>query len=74
MSASHKERESEDFIAPEGIIFRQIDQKTGLLSTDKCRNPIREAYLPGTEPRQYCSETTAGPEQPEPDDEIAEKP
>lgn len=60
-----KDTEPEDFIAPEGIIFRQIDPKTGLLSTDRCQASIREAFLPGTEPRKYCEE--AAPLQDEPD-------
>ena len=74
MKMAHQEREAEDFTVPEGIVFRQIDQKTGLLSTDKCGNPVREAYLPGTEPREYCSETTTKAEPPEPVDEAPEKP
>lgn len=65
MKRAVKDTEPEDFIAPEGIIFRQIDPKTGLLSTDRCQASIREAFLPGTEPRKYCEEGT--PLQDEPD-------
>jgi penicillin-binding protein 1A len=54
------ERESDDFFVPEGIIFKQVDPNTGLLSTDNCPSSIREAFLPGTEPRKYC-EDAAGP-------------
>ncbi len=53
---------SEDFAAPEGIIFKQIDPDTGLLSTENCRTSIRQAYLPGTEPRRYCDESFRPPE------------
>ncbi len=47
----------EDFIAPDDILFKQIDPRTGLLSTEICKQSVREAFLPGTEPRQYCNET-----------------
>lgn len=56
-------REPEDFAAPAGILFRQVDPATGLLSTEQCSNPVREAFLPGTEPRQYCAEATATAEE-----------
>lgn len=57
MKRAHSGRETEDFAAPGGIIFKQIDPRTGLLSTESCGKSVREAYLPGTEPRQYCDET-----------------
>jgi penicillin-binding protein 1A len=49
--------ESEEFAVPDGVIFREVDITTGLLSTEHCRQSVREAFLPGTEPRQYCAET-----------------
>jgi len=64
MKKAHSGRETEDFAAPAGIIFKQIDPRTGLLSTENCRQSVREAYLPGTEPRQYCVETGDVPETP----------
>jgi penicillin-binding protein 1A len=57
MKQAHAERASEEFIAPEGVLFKQIDPRTGLLSMEKCKQSLREAFLPGTEPRQYCNET-----------------
>ena len=57
MQKAHKGVEPEAFTVPEGIIFKQIDPRTGLLSTEQCRNSIREAFLPGTEPRRYCTES-----------------
>lgn len=45
-----------DFSAPENILFRNIDPRSGLLSTERCRNSLREAFIPGTEPRRYCEE------------------
>lgn len=57
MKNAHADRAPEDFVVPEGVLFRQIDPRTGLLSTDKCAKTVREAFLPGTEPRRYCDET-----------------
>lgn len=57
MKKAHTGRELEDFAAPEGILFKQVDPRTGLLSAENCKQSIREAFLPGTEPRQYCDET-----------------
>ena len=59
MKKAHGDREAEDFPVPEGIIFKQVDPNTGLLSTDNCPSSIREAFLPGTEPRTYCDETAS---------------
>ncbi len=54
----------EDFAIPSDIIFRQIDPVSGLLSTENCRVSVRQAYLPGTEPRRYCDESFRPPESP----------
>jgi penicillin-binding protein 1A len=56
MKKATKDAEPEDFSVPDGIIFKQIDPRTGLLSTENCAKSIREAFLPGTEPRKYCDE------------------
>ncbi len=66
--------EPEDFAAPEGLVYRQIDAATGLLSTEKCKDSIREAYVPGTEPRAYCPEISAGVEEAAQVDEAPETP
>jgi penicillin-binding protein 1A len=59
MKKALADRAPEDFIAPEGVVFKQIDPRTGLLSTETCKQSVRAAFLPGTEPRQYCNETGA---------------
>ncbi len=64
MKKATKDNTPEDFAVPEGIIFRQIDPKTGLLCGENCKQSIREAFLPGTEPRRYCDEATELPEEP----------
>jgi 1A family penicillin-binding protein len=56
MQKSLDGREPEDFPVPDGIIFRQVDPTTGLLSTEKCKQSVREPFLPGTEPRKFCTE------------------
>jgi penicillin-binding protein 1A len=63
MKKASAERPVEDFSLPDGVIFKQIDPKTGLLSTEKCKVSIREAYLPGTEPHQYCDESVPEPDE-----------
>ncbi len=45
-----------DFVAPPRIIYRTIDPKTGLLSTQNCPEAIREAFIEGTEPQENCGE------------------
>jgi penicillin-binding protein 1A len=69
MKKALAEQPIEDFSSPDGIIFRQVDPLTGLLSTENCRLSIREAFLPGTEPRRYCDEPARTSEVPEIQDE-----
>jgi len=49
-------REPEEFPVPDGIVFREIDPRSGLLNTANCNPSLREAFLAGTEPKQYCDE------------------
>jgi penicillin-binding protein 1A len=64
MKEAHADRPPEDFVAPESILFRQIDPRTGLLSTETCKQSVRRAFLPGTEPRQYCKEAGVSTDEP----------
>ena len=64
MKKAHRDTEPEDFTVPDGIIFKQIDPRTGLLSTENCAQSIRDAFLPGTEPRKYCDEKATSVEEP----------
>ena len=45
-----------DFPVPPKITFVQIDSQTGLLALPTCpkKNRILEAFLEGTEPKEYC--------------------
>ena len=64
MKNALSESPSENFAVPDNIIFKQVDPRTGLLSTEHCKLSIREAYLPGTEPHTYCDEIMQGFEEP----------
>jgi penicillin-binding protein 1A len=74
MKKAHAGRAAEEFAVPEGIIFKQVDPKTGLLCTDSCASSIREAYLPGTEPRNFTDENTVSGEEPQIQDEAPQAP
>ncbi len=69
MKKSLADQSPEDFTVPNDILFRQIDPTTGLLSTENCRLSIRQAFLPGTEPRRYCDESSRPSELPGVQDE-----
>jgi penicillin-binding protein 1A len=56
MKHAHQNQEPMDFSIPNGILFRNVDPRTGLLSTEHCKLSLREAFLPGTEPRKFCEE------------------
>jgi penicillin-binding protein 1B len=47
-------RPSLPFDPPDGIVFADIDKDTGQLATPNCPRVIQEAFITGTEPRQYC--------------------
>jgi len=74
MKKAYADREAEDFAVPEDIIFKRIDPRTGLLSTDACAHSIREAFLPGTDPRKYCDENAIRTAEPRIQDEAPVKP
>lgn len=46
---------AEDFVAPSGVVFREIDRLSGLLATKACTDTIEEAFLAGTEPTEFCN-------------------
>jgi len=50
-----------DFVVPPRIIYKRIDPKTGLLSTQDCPEGIREAFIEGTEPQEGCGEASRFP-------------
>jgi len=44
------------FPEPSGLVWCEIDKYTGKLAAPGCLYVIREPFLPGTEPREMCSE------------------
>jgi len=58
----------EDFRVPPGIVFANIDQKTGRLAHLGAQNSVREAFIEGTEPKQSKQfyKTNSSPEGAEP--------
>lgn len=73
MKQVHTDQEPSDFSVPGSILFKTIDPRTGLLSTENCRSSLREAFLPGTEPRTYCEESGPSAEEVRIEDEAPER-
>ncbi len=46
----------EDFKVPPNIIFVKIDSYTGKLAMPFCLHTLNEAFIPGTEPKEFCTE------------------
>ncbi|HPR65323.1 MAG TPA: PBP1A family penicillin-binding protein [Thermoanaerobaculia bacterium] len=46
----------ESFSVPPGLAFARIDRTTGLLASSSCPSVIQEAFLPGTQPTEICSD------------------
>jgi penicillin-binding protein 1B len=45
---------SVEFEAPDGITVAEIDRDTGKLAVPGCPHTIKESFLAGTEPTEYC--------------------
>jgi penicillin-binding protein 1A len=45
-----------DFKVPEGVVFAQIDPKTGKLATAKTKDAVFEVFREGTEPKETTEE------------------
>jgi penicillin-binding protein 1A len=48
--------ESNKFRIPSGVYMINIDKYTGKLLTPDCLYPISEAFLPGSEPLEFCND------------------
>ena len=42
------------FVAPDGVVFAEIDKANGKLATPMCPSVINEAFLAGTQPTEFC--------------------
>lgn len=54
MEAVLKDQPVRDFPVPEGVVFVTVDQETGKLSLPTCKKKILEAFIKGTEPKEFC--------------------
>jgi penicillin-binding protein 1A len=52
MTEAVKNRASEDFPMPEGVVLEKIDPKTGLLAGPHSQKPLTQAFKAGQEPRE----------------------
>ncbi|MEV3048098.1 penicillin-binding protein 1A [Paenibacillus larvae] len=43
------------FEVPDGVTIVQLDKESGLLSNSDCPNSHEQAFIAGTEPKQYCT-------------------
>lgn len=63
MKEAVKDLPVRDFDVPEGIVFTSIDRKSGKLAGPDTEDPVYEAFLAGTEPKE-AGTGSEGPEQP----------
>ncbi len=56
MEKALEDTPAKEFPSPPGVIFREIDLDTGLLSTPECNNTLWFPFLEGTAPQDYCNE------------------
>ncbi len=52
--------ENSDFLPPQGIVFKKVDRKSGLLANSSCPDTVDEAFIEGTEPTEECSGEKGG--------------
>lgn len=49
-----KDQPVRDFPVPEGVVFVTVDQETGKLALPTCKKKVLEAFMKGTEPKEFC--------------------
>ncbi len=54
MQAALAGRPNVSFAVPDGITFVEIDADTGKRALPACSHVLRESFLAGTEPQEYC--------------------
>ncbi|MDA8244613.1 MAG: PBP1A family penicillin-binding protein [Elusimicrobia bacterium] len=54
MASVFKNQPVRDFPVPDGIVFVTVDQDTGKLALPTCKHKILEAFVKGTEPKEFC--------------------
>ncbi|MBI4828322.1 MAG: transglycosylase domain-containing protein [Nitrospinae bacterium] len=58
MRAAPEGAPARDFPKPSRVVTRLIDRTSGKLATPLCADTIEEAFVEGTEPREYCNAET----------------
>ncbi|MBI2609432.1 MAG: PBP1A family penicillin-binding protein [Deltaproteobacteria bacterium] len=54
MKEAHKDRKTKDFTPPASLIFKNIDPNIGCLVKSGKEPYFKEAFIKGTEPKEYC--------------------
>jgi penicillin-binding protein 1A len=54
MESVLKDQPVRDFQVPEGIVFVTVDSDTGKLALPTCKHKMLEAFIKGTEPKEFC--------------------
>ena len=49
-----KDQPVRDFPVPDGVVFVTVDADTGRLALPSCKKKILEAFIKGTEPKEFC--------------------
>ena len=49
-----KDQPVRDFPVPDGVVFVTVDADTGKLALPTCKKKILEAFIKGTEPKEFC--------------------
>ena len=60
MKGALDKKEVSDFLPPQGIIFKKVDRRSGLLANETCPDAVDEAFIEGTEPKEECSGEKGG--------------
>ncbi|MGE5593653.1 MAG: penicillin-binding protein 1A [Betaproteobacteria bacterium] len=55
MKEALRDTPSAEFPVPTGLVFTTICTESGMLATPSCPKTTTEVFLPGTEPKDYCS-------------------
>ncbi len=55
MEAILKDEPVEKFTRPPGIVEAEVCPVSGMLPTEHCPPPVKEIFIEGTEPTQYCT-------------------
>ncbi len=57
MKSIHQDLPARGFTAPDGIVFANIDNKTGKLGSSNSEDVVRQAFVEGTEPNELQQST-----------------